>query len=344
MDGLGGLEALDVAIGLALYFIALSVVCSTINEALATAFAWRAETLILGLRKLLGTSESVDAVLGVRQVERLVADDRLLSKSSRAPSYLPARVFSLAALDTLAPEVAEKLRTEDPSQPPSADLMEDLEEQIATVDNDAIREMLGSAVGDARANIGALRGSLEQEFDAVMDRASGWYRRKARFWLTAIAILVVGVANADAISLADRLSKDDALRASVVSSATQQIKSGQPSVPAGKDTEADDEEDLKAELQLIAERVDDVEQLGFPLGWSDANTPEASADEIVKKVTGLLLTVIALSLGAPFWFDVLGKFAAVRLTGKREGTTKDDDRAAIDRDERPRGRGRRSPA
>jgi hypothetical protein len=56
------------------------------------------------------------------------------------------------------------------------------------------------------------------------------------------------------------------------------------------------------------------------------------------RLAGWSATVLALSLGAPFWFDVLGKFARLRNTGNREGTLKDDDRAAEDRDDPSRRR------
>ena len=36
-----------------------------------------------------------------------------------------------------------------------------------------------------------------------------------------------------------------------------------------------------------------------------------------KKFIGLLLTVIAASLGAPFWFDLLNKAVNLRLTGQK---------------------------
>ena len=39
---------------------------------------------------------------------------------------------------------------------------------------------------------------------------------------------------------------------------------------------------------------------------------------ILVKILGLLMTVAAVSLGAPFWFDLLGKVAQLRSTGKRE--------------------------
>ncbi|MXV16028.1 hypothetical protein [Hufsiella ginkgonis] len=37
-----------------------------------------------------------------------------------------------------------------------------------------------------------------------------------------------------------------------------------------------------------------------------------------SKMTGFLLTALAISLGAPFWFDLLNKLINIRATGKRE--------------------------
>jgi hypothetical protein len=34
------------------------------------------------------------------------------------------------------------------------------------------------------------------------------------------------------------------------------------------------------------------------------------------KILGILLTAIAASLGAPFWFDLLNRFVSIRSTGK----------------------------
>jgi hypothetical protein len=57
---------------------------------------------------------------------------------------------------------------------------------------------------------------------------------------------------------------------------------------------------------------------GLPLGWNsqDARTVPRLAWPWVLKVLGWLLTAAAISLGAPFWFDVLGKFMVVRSTVK----------------------------
>ncbi len=41
----------------------------------------------------------------------------------------------------------------------------------------------------------------------------------------------------------------------------------------------------------------------------------------VKASAGLLLTTFAISLGAPFWFDLLGKVSNIKGTGKKPLTT-----------------------
>jgi hypothetical protein len=47
----------------------------------------------------------------------------------------------------------------------------------------------------------------------------------------------------------------------------------------------------------------------FAIGWSDHSGP------LWQKICGILLTWGAVSLGAPFWFDVLNKLVNLRQTG-----------------------------
>ena len=52
--------------------------------------------------------------------------------------------------------------------------------------------------------------------------------------------------------------------------------------------------------------------LNLPIGWAAANSHIN-----VATIAGWALTAIALSLGAPFWFDALGKVARLRTTGAK---------------------------
>ncbi len=57
---------------------------------------------------------------------------------------------------------------------------------------------------------------------------------------------------------------------------------------------------------------------GYPIGWKRGGQPGQS---LLSAILGFLLTGLAVSLGSSFWFDLLGKFMNVRMTGKRENST-----------------------
>jgi hypothetical protein len=57
---------------------------------------------------------------------------------------------------------------------------------------------------------------------------------------------------------------------------------------------------------------------GVPIGWQDGELYPAqrgTPSAVALSVVGWLLTAMAASLGAPFWFDVLKKVAHLRSSG-----------------------------
>ncbi len=61
------------------------------------------------------------------------------------------------------------------------------------------------------------------------------------------------------------------------------------------------------------------------LGWDDPPTAPnggelssgAKAWWVAKKIPGWLITALAISLGSPFWFDLLNRLINLRNAGKR---------------------------
>jgi hypothetical protein len=62
--------------------------------------------------------------------------------------------------------------------------------------------------------------------------------------------------------------------------------------------------------------LDTLQTLGLPIGWTAAPAPRDSLSLVLAHGLGWLLTAFAVSLGAPFWFDLLNKFVVVRSTVK----------------------------
>jgi hypothetical protein len=317
----------DVAIGLFFAFFLLSVLCSAVNEAIATRLAWRSDTLLAALRSMLADNSKrparpkqsggvATAVTAAKQPESEIekgGDEELITRlldhslirslvdeTSRndlrraVPSYIPSRTFALALLDTLTD-----------NKDASDDAFERAKKTIDGIDNTQLKQALSALLANARGSVNRYETGIANWYDATMERASGWYKRRAQRNLWVIAIVVTVLFNADAAQMATSLWKDPVLRASVVSQAQAAAK-GTP--------------DLKnpGSTDNVTSQVDRVRQLKLPLGWSFKKADPRWPDDIVgwiAKFLGLAATVVALSLGAPFWFDLLGKVSRLRGTG-----------------------------
>jgi hypothetical protein len=131
-----------------------------------------------------------------------------------------------------------------------------------------------------------------------MERVSGWYKRYAQraLWVTALVLVVLF--NIDTLQIGRTLWQDDAARAVVVQQAEHAAQQGQQDTNAAKAAKA----------------------LPVPFGWNLWKTGDAAGDiptgnDIFSKILGLLLSAAALTLGAPFWFDLMSKVVRVRGTG-----------------------------
>lgn len=177
--------------------------------------------------------------------------------------------------------------------------------------------LVATQIATAQHQVEKLQANVEQWFNDAMDRVGGWYKRWTQKILLVIAVVVVCAANADTFTLANRLMRDSALRASIVSAAEQTIQKGAAN-PAG---------DTEARQKLL----EDAKQLKLPLGWVCAEGDPYKCDQVPRaddiggwslKVIGLLISAFAVSMGAPFWFDTLSKFVNLRGAGTPPGETK----------------------
>ena len=158
---------------------------------------------------------------------------------------------------------------------------------------------------EAEAQVMRFREEVESWFNDAMDRVGGWYKRWTQKILLALALALVFLLNADTILLVHHFSIDKDLRASYLQKAQ-----------------------TTQDVEQLRTRVD---TLSLPLGWSqkpddDRRIPfikgEVTFEEIgflLQKLLGLFLTVGAISLGAPFWFDTLSKFINLRGAGTPPG-------------------------
>jgi hypothetical protein len=329
---LGGLEVLDVAIGLVVLFFLLSTALAAMNEAISNVLGWRAKTLDDALRNLLGDDKARRSLLswfgfiGRPEAEQtatykegepvitplwahwrmkaLVRDPKSPQRRRSRPSYLPPRAFSLALAETLAAGAPKK---------PSPGATDD--EIFAAVQSmsDKLPPQLQDIVDKATVNakdkvekLDTFRAQVEHLFDDTMERASGWYKRKVQVVLALLATLVVIGLNVDTVHVATKLWNEPALRQSLAAQASQ-----------------------IEEPTSAREARQELESLRLPVGWG-ANAP----DNFLKSIPGWLIAIAALNLGAPFWFDLLSRLARLRGSGLQERPRALSDTTATERPER----------
>lgn len=276
----------DVALGLILLYSMLSLVASVVKEWVSTLLSLRAKNL----RKGIGT------LIGDDYAQRLYGHPLVntLAKGKKKPSYIGSDTFASALVDLLAQDEDGNL--------------------VVTMGDEAAK--LIDRVGDdsalkaplrAMANLGAekvddLRRQVAGWFDEGMNRVSGWYRRQTQLIIFAIGAVAAVSANASTVHVVQDLWRDDALRYAIA----------QEAVAAAGTASADSVQVADAILE------------SFPLGW-EGEDPFGVREDVqnwdlwiwLSHLFGWLFTAAAVSLGAPFWFDLLGRVAKLRGTGKR---------------------------
>jgi len=249
---------------------------------------------------------------------------------------------------------------------------------------------LKSLWNDAKSDPETFRKLLAGWFNETMERLTGWYKRKTQVNLLLIGFVVAVLFNVDAISITNKLSKDDKARGEIVQLASAYAQN-KANIPAGQKSDSTKDtlsvqifnlyRQLKAEMSepnnllavgwdypqsfekyrkrdsIQARKRDSIqkspkhtslmahqalqtrrgqkqppsvcEECGYQLYKKKKpvtqDQPLTYGDKVwivwciatnPRSLLGFLITTIAISFGAPFWFDLLSKFVKLRGAGK----------------------------
>lgn len=326
---------IDVALGLILLYLVLSLVCTTINEFISAFLKLRASNLASTIDQLIDdptfrqtfyshaliVSSALSSRSGaVKKLSDGVSADDLTTTQpveKPLPSYLDGQTFARAVIDSL-----------DPKKPVEA--IGDIRASIEKLpENSVIRAALLANLSIANSSIDDFRLSVANWFDSSMDRLSGNYIRRLKLISLIVGFILAAALNADSLSVAKAIWLEHASAPEMqtqLSAAEQKILSEQTRLLASCENS-----DSAKQADCAAAKLPDLEDYlrPLPLGWSLALLPPAGADVwywllwVMQKVTGLAWTAVALSLGAPFWFDLLQKFMNLRGAGGKPASSTD---------------------
>ncbi|WP_276482656.1 hypothetical protein [Paraflavitalea pollutisoli] len=400
-------------IGLIFIFLLYSLLATIFLELYATIFALRAKLLQKAIRRMLmdGAADA-DNLLG--DLGRWLAAPfrRIFSKASetdksaytqffdhpsikylgegrifRRPSYLHGHNFSQVMIDLLRGPGYDGRTTNE-----STLIRDALEQDKLKLPSDTKRQ-LEMLFANSKQDASQFKHKLEDWFEEMMERTTGWYKRQTQFLLIIIGFILAWNFNVDTIAIAQILMKDDDARARIVDMAIAREKTygaiidsvGIKKVKVIKtyknngDTTAiemvtdsvvfpgaskDYLDSTRQQLLKDAAEVQGILGLkGIPdhIDSTSCNVKVHYLDSLLKLPMdtaahanlvklraetytcclkknahpsnpyqqsgpiviffGWLITALAVSLGAPFWFDLLNKFVKLRGTGPQVSNT-----------------------
>jgi hypothetical protein len=183
-----------------------------------------------------------------------------------------------------------------------------------------------------------------------MERVAGWYKRKIQKLQLVLALGLAIALNVDSLLLMRALQSNTSLRQSLVaqaegfqSSPEVQVFTAQPANQAGDEGSSDPDAQAEQQIKVFNAFKGELMKIDLPIGWKtkdpNASSPPKREDRVFPgywrepkqsweswrgewgdaigfHFWGWLLTALAASLGAPFWFDMLNKVINIRSAGK----------------------------
>lgn len=204
-------------------------------------------------------------------------------------------------------------------------------------------QYLSSIWVDAQGDLDKFKTYLEEWFDETMERASGWYKKNTQFLLFFLGVVVAGAFNVNTIKIVKKLEEDPALRAQLITQAERFLEANQERLKQVNGGPSDSL--LQWTYDLYDNHIYDLNN-GLSLAREKQPIDESSTrwkrfrvktgqciGHIFWSLPGWLLTALAISLGAPFWFDLLNKLMQLRtsLARKQQETAQPANRSASPR-------------
>lgn len=320
---------IDVALGLSLIYCVYSLFTTIINEIIVSILRLRAQVLKQAIKRMLtDNGKTPEGNLFDKFYKHPLIKYMSSGALSYKPSYISSENFAktlvdlLKGLDTPANDTAinkikEKLeelgKEKNPEKPGKEKNINEPENKKEDDNwNSETMQLINSFIIDADYKIDLFKQKLEKWFNDTMDRASGWYKRKIQMITLLIGFLIALGFNVNTIEIAKHLSKNKTARDQLVFISENYVRSRQISL---------DTSNTLTRLDSLVARADSLYEKDIAsvntilgLGWGTwGNFFDGFGDSIL----GCFITALAISLGAPFWFDLLNRLVKIRGTGTK---------------------------
>lgn len=284
-------QVFGTAIGLALAYLILSLLCTAIQELIAQVLALRSKNLAAGIKEIAGdlkgsTILSSPLLIGNPEVNRRITN-------------IPAEQFVDAVLQT-----GDKVATS----------AEDIKDAVGALPDGRLKQVLTLYLSKGEKDVTGFRDQIANYYDEYMETVSAMYKQRIHIIMLVLGFLVAVAFNADSIKMAQHIWDNDALRIKLEAAAEQ---------VAG----ADSPEQITAAMRDKA--LNDL-PIGWQCAESAEATLKFTCkppETGYAAILGWLITGFALSFGSKFWFDLLKSLINIRGAGGNRGFTRPEKQA-----------------
>jgi hypothetical protein len=308
---------LEVSIGIVLTWLILSMATSQLQGFITEMVGWRSKFLEARLWEMLRSKDLMSQLYNHPLIQSLNA--KTIWGKERKPANIPNGIFAKAAVDVflnagkeeeLIP--ANSMNTEEMLnninncstylEKKNDDLARTVKHLVPQLGQEleSLTDNLAGQKEILNKNLAEYRGNVELWFDNTMRQATTLYRNYAALIALAIGIILASIFNVDSLHIVNQLWRDPTQRQAIVAQ-------------AGNVNTAD-----SASFEATMAKLD---ELSLPVGWNTKTTPQNQKDWTLK-IFGILLTGLAASQGAPFWFDILRKLTGIKTQSEKETVNK----------------------
>lgn len=339
---MSGFPIIDLIAGMIFVYFLLSIICSSAVEMMMAGVRARAKLLAEWLYTIFDKTVEVGGKqMSLGQAIMDHCSVTALSGEGKSPSYIDAKNFTSALIEKLTfnpndpNNIANDLNTFIEKIQQTTILSTELKRVLITYAYEA-KDTYKALTNKTTSEIELFRSKIEDWYNTSMERLTGNLKTKyARPFTLLVATIIALLLNADSINIAKYLYSNPEARAQVAAQAykmaddsTQVFYKRLDEISNANDTNV---AQLKATVQKGLDNINDAKAAlyeNLPFGWNSTYFSTLFPPHkfgsgllaLLTKITGLAVTVLAIMLGAPFWFDMLNKVSNLRSTGGKPGT------------------------
>ncbi len=320
----------DVAIGLSLIYLGVSLYVTIVNEIVARWLQLRGKQLAGDLLKLIDEPNLQGTLAASPALAPFFAPNGNPGLVSRLLSLVPffgRKVWVGSYVDA---DIVARLLLGALQGSPTADKDDGKEESFPEVIKGAIEKLPASKL---RTQLQALAETAATDVETFVGEISHWvdqsltmmgevYKQRIAVISFFIGLAAAVAFNIQSLAVADYLYRNKEAREAIVVVAEQFTDATSKAtfdrcLKAVAEGQAPDA-DCKSMIGLVTAVQGGNETFGqLPVLWKDTDTAweqivPFKQDGWLFRLVGWLITALAVSLGAPFWFDLLNKLVNIR--------------------------------